>query len=100
MVEGTEKVWPKRFQISFQIAYPLNILCHILINIHNNVNIINNKSAWTYHDVYNKYQDIYNTTNPINNVLIIVIILIVSIFFFFQDIFSDLSEYLQLSVYT
>ena len=54
-----------------------------LINIHNNVNIINNKSAWTYHDVYNKYQDIYNTTNPINNVLIIVIILIVSIFFFF-----------------
>ena len=54
-----------------------------LIDIHNQVNIQNNKSVWSYADVYNKYQDIYNSSNTINNVLIIVIILIVLFFVFF-----------------
>jgi hypothetical protein len=54
-----------------------------LIDIHNQVNIQNNKSVWSYTDVYNKYQDIYNSSNTINNVLIIVIILIVLFFVFF-----------------
>ena len=54
-----------------------------VIDIHNQVNIQNNKSVWSYADVYNKYQDIYNSSNTINNVLIIVIILIVLFFVFF-----------------
>jgi len=54
-----------------------------LIDIHNDVNIKNNKPIWSYSDVYNKYQDIYNQSNIINNILIIFIILIVSIFLFF-----------------
>ena len=54
-----------------------------LIDIHNDVNIKNNKSVWSYADVYNKYQDIYNPSNSINNILIFFIICIVFIFLFF-----------------
>lgn len=57
-----------------------------LIKIHNDVNFINNKPIWSYDDVYNKYQELYDPPNLINNVLIIVIILIVlfSLFFLFN----------------
>ena len=54
-----------------------------LIDIHNDVNIKNNKSVWSYADVYNKYQDMYNNSNTINDILIFLIICIVLIFLFF-----------------
>jgi hypothetical protein len=54
-----------------------------LIDIHNNVNIKNDKSVWSYADVYNKYQDMYNNSNTINNIIIFFIISIVFIFIFF-----------------
>ena len=54
-----------------------------LIDIHNDVNIKNNKPVWSYADVYNKYQDMYNPPNTINNILIFFIISIVLIFLFF-----------------
>ena len=54
-----------------------------LIDIHNDVNIKNNKPVWSYADVYNKYQDMYNPPNTINNLLIFFIICIVLFFLFF-----------------
>ena len=54
-----------------------------LIDIHNDVNIKNNKPAWSYADVYNKYQNMYNPSNTINNILIFFIICIVLFFLFF-----------------
>ena len=54
-----------------------------LIDIHNNVNIKNDKSIWSYADVYNKYQDMYNNSNTINNVIVFFIFSIVFIFLFF-----------------
>ena len=54
-----------------------------ILDIHNDVNIKNNKSVWSYADVYNKYQDIYNNSNIINDILIFFIISIVLIFLFF-----------------
>ena len=53
-----------------------------LIDIHNDVNIKNDKSVWSYTDVYNKYQDMYNS-NTINNVIVFFIFSIVFIFLFF-----------------
>ena len=59
------------------------LLVKWLIDIHNDVNIKNNKPVWSYADVYNKYQDMYNPPNTINNILIFFIISIVLIFLFF-----------------
>ena len=61
-----------------------------LIDIHNDVNIKNDKSVWSYADVYNKYQDMYNNSNTINNIIIFFIISIVFIFIFFLfNIYHD-----------
>ena len=53
-----------------------------LIDVHNDVNTKNDKSVWSYEDVYNKYQDMYNS-NTINNIIVFFIISIVFIFIFF-----------------
>ena len=58
-------------------------LVNWLIDIHNEVNKKNGKIIWSYSDVYNKYQNMYNISNTINNFLILFIILIVFIFIFF-----------------
>ena len=54
-----------------------------LIDLHNDVNRDNGKTVWSYSDVYNKYQDMYNNSNTINNIIVFFIISIVSIFIFF-----------------
>ena len=54
-----------------------------LIDLHNEVNKKNNKKIWSYSDVYNKYQNLYNNSNTINNIIILFIILIIMIFIFF-----------------
>jgi len=54
-----------------------------LIDIHNEVNKKNGKKIWSYPEVYNKYQNLYNNSNTINNIIILFIILIIMIFIFF-----------------
>ena len=54
-----------------------------LIDLHNDVNKDNGKSVWSYSDVFNKYQSMYQSDSLINKVLIFVIICIVLIMIFF-----------------
>ena len=48
-----------------------------LINIHNEVNVLNNKRKYTYDEVYNMYESIYKKNN--NNLLFIIAIVIIII---------------------
>ena len=65
--------------------YPLNEevlqnnknLIQWLINIHNEVNVLNNKRKYTYDEVYNMYENIYKKNN--NNLLFIIAMIIVII---------------------
>ena len=54
-----------------------------LIDLHNDINRDNGKQVWSYSDVFNKYQRMYQSDSLINKILIFVIICIVLILIFF-----------------
>jgi len=54
-----------------------------LIDLHNDVNRDNGKPVWSYSDVFNKYQRMYQSDSLINKMIIFMIICIVLILIFF-----------------
>jgi len=61
-----------------------------LIGIHNKVNELNGKKIWTYDEVYNKYEKLYNPSNTINNTIIFIIFIVVFVLIFFLfNIYGD-----------
>lgn len=54
-----------------------------LIDLHNDINKDNGKPIWSYSDVFNKYQRMYQSDSLINKMIIFMIICIVLILIFF-----------------
>jgi hypothetical protein len=54
-----------------------------LIDLHNDINKDNGKQVWSYSDVFNKYQRMYQSDSLINKMIIFMIICIVLILIFF-----------------
>ncbi len=55
-----------------------------LIDIHNEVNVINNKEVLTYDQVKNNYKKIYNKSSNFNRAAIIIIISLIIILYYYR----------------
>ena len=55
-----------------------------LIDIHNEVNVVNNKEVLTYDQVKNNYKKIYNNTSNFNRAAIIIIISLIIILYYYR----------------
>ena len=55
-----------------------------LIDIHNEVNVINNKEVLTYDQVKNNYKKIYNIPSNFNRAAIIIIISLIIILYYYR----------------
>tara|TARA_Y100000389_G_scaffold195770_1_gene227669 strand:- start:978 stop:1364 length:387 start_codon:yes stop_codon:yes gene_type:complete len=69
------------------IRYPIQLdskkdLINWLINIHNQVNIKNNKKTYSYEEVNDIYYKLYNPVDHTNLYLLIILIICISIYFY------------------
>lgn len=81
-----------KYPLTNKILSSRENLINWLINIHNSVNYMNNKKQFTYDEMINKYNDIYNNIDNkfIHfNKIIIVLIIICIIIILFKDVFIN-----------